>query len=373
MEKKTIGSFIAVLRKASGMTQQEMADKLNISNKAISRWERDECSPDLSLIPIIAEMFGVSCDELLKGERITGNFDTEKSSPKIEKQIKRLLNNTVSRFKSAVYIAMAGNFIGFVLMLAISYGFYKPIIGFAVLMVLVIAGALLTLLSLNRLNDQAKNNELFDNLTEADADYFKRTRYRFTFISLLICAMSFLWSLPFIMIQDDYFMNSVIVFDEYIRFIPLFILITILVYFVFDVCCRRIFLGETKTFKIEKQAKTLNMIHFSLSSVIFAIVIIVNVLNINASSEGALGLPMLLFIIMLMLLGVFAVVYFAIKKKEPYKLIIITGLRNIGCFITVMGFMGVYFSTQSYISVPLLILAVSIGGYALLKKYWVER
>lgn len=84
MEKKTIGSFIAVLRKASGMTQQEMADKLNISNKAVSRWERNECSPDLSLIPAIAEMFGVSCDELLKGERITGNSGIEKASLKLK-------------------------------------------------------------------------------------------------------------------------------------------------------------------------------------------------------------------------------------------------------------------------------------------------
>ena len=69
MEKKTIGTFIAVLRKANGMTQQELADKLNISNKAVSRWERNECAPDISLIPALAEIFDVTCDELLKGER----------------------------------------------------------------------------------------------------------------------------------------------------------------------------------------------------------------------------------------------------------------------------------------------------------------
>lgn len=66
MEKKTIGSFIAALRKANGMTQQELADRLGVSNKAVSRWERDENAPDLSLIPAIAEIFGVTCDELFK-------------------------------------------------------------------------------------------------------------------------------------------------------------------------------------------------------------------------------------------------------------------------------------------------------------------
>lgn len=69
MAKNSIGQFIAALRKANGMTQQNVADRLNVSNKAVSRWERDECAPDLSVIPALAEMFGVTCDELLKGER----------------------------------------------------------------------------------------------------------------------------------------------------------------------------------------------------------------------------------------------------------------------------------------------------------------
>lgn len=54
MANKSIGQFIAALRKANGLTQKELAEKLNVSDKAISRWERDECSPDISLIPVIA-------------------------------------------------------------------------------------------------------------------------------------------------------------------------------------------------------------------------------------------------------------------------------------------------------------------------------
>ncbi|MBQ7916544.1 MAG: helix-turn-helix transcriptional regulator [Firmicutes bacterium] len=69
MEKKTIGQFIAILRKANGMTQKQLSEQLNVSDKAISRWERDESAPDLSLIPVLAEIFGVTSDELLRGER----------------------------------------------------------------------------------------------------------------------------------------------------------------------------------------------------------------------------------------------------------------------------------------------------------------
>ena len=69
MEKKTIGKFIAALRRASGMTQRELGEKLFVSDKTISRWECDECTPELSLIPTIAEIFGITTDELLRGER----------------------------------------------------------------------------------------------------------------------------------------------------------------------------------------------------------------------------------------------------------------------------------------------------------------
>lgn len=76
MNNKTLGEFLAELRKEKGITQRELAEFLNVSDKTISHWERDENSPDLSVIPILAEYFGVSCDELLRGER-----KEENSSP----------------------------------------------------------------------------------------------------------------------------------------------------------------------------------------------------------------------------------------------------------------------------------------------------
>ena len=69
MEKKTIGGFIAALRKANGMTQKDLAERLNVSDKTVSRWERDDGAPDLAVIPVIAEIFDVTCDELLRGAR----------------------------------------------------------------------------------------------------------------------------------------------------------------------------------------------------------------------------------------------------------------------------------------------------------------
>ena len=85
MEKKTIGKFIAALRKANGMTQKELGEKLFVSDKTVSRWECDECTPELSLIPAIAELFGITTDELLRGERVSIPIMPEPSGGRIQR------------------------------------------------------------------------------------------------------------------------------------------------------------------------------------------------------------------------------------------------------------------------------------------------
>lgn len=62
--KQTIGSRIAFYRKLNAMTQEDLASRLNISTQAVSKWEQQLSSPDISLLPVIAEVFGISIDEL---------------------------------------------------------------------------------------------------------------------------------------------------------------------------------------------------------------------------------------------------------------------------------------------------------------------
>ncbi|MBE6773765.1 MAG: helix-turn-helix transcriptional regulator [Ruminococcaceae bacterium] len=70
MKKKSLGNFIALLRKEKNLTQKQLAELLNVSDKTISHWECDETSPDILILPELAELLGVSVDELLKGEKI---------------------------------------------------------------------------------------------------------------------------------------------------------------------------------------------------------------------------------------------------------------------------------------------------------------
>ena len=69
MDSKITGSLIASLRKAAGLTQAALAEKLNVSDKTVSKWENGLGYPEITLFPDIAALFGVSVDYLLTGER----------------------------------------------------------------------------------------------------------------------------------------------------------------------------------------------------------------------------------------------------------------------------------------------------------------
>jgi transcriptional regulator with XRE-family HTH domain len=73
LDMRKIGVYISGLRKQKDITQLELADIMNISHQAVSKWERGESMPDIVMLPKIAETFGKSIDEILSGGEIAGN------------------------------------------------------------------------------------------------------------------------------------------------------------------------------------------------------------------------------------------------------------------------------------------------------------
>ena len=70
MANRSMGEIINTLRKEKGLTQKELADKLNITDKAVSKWERDVACPDTMTIPKLAEILGVSVEELMNAKAV---------------------------------------------------------------------------------------------------------------------------------------------------------------------------------------------------------------------------------------------------------------------------------------------------------------
>ncbi|MBE7034632.1 MAG: helix-turn-helix transcriptional regulator [Ruminococcaceae bacterium] len=79
--KATVAKNIARLRLSHQMTQLELAEKINYSDKAVSKWEHGDSMPDISVLVHIADVFGVTLDELIheEGERSAPNFQAPKT------------------------------------------------------------------------------------------------------------------------------------------------------------------------------------------------------------------------------------------------------------------------------------------------------
>lgn len=70
MADRSMGEIISTLRREKGMTQKELADRLNLTDKAVSKWERDLACPDTQTLPKLAQLLGISIEELLRAKSV---------------------------------------------------------------------------------------------------------------------------------------------------------------------------------------------------------------------------------------------------------------------------------------------------------------
>ena len=85
MDQSKIGKFIASLRKEQNMTQFELAEKMGVSNRAVSKWETGKTMPDSGIMLELCEILKINVNELLSGERInTGEYYARAEEKMIE-------------------------------------------------------------------------------------------------------------------------------------------------------------------------------------------------------------------------------------------------------------------------------------------------
>lgn len=181
MERKTMGSLIAALRKASGMTQKELAERLNVSDKSVSRWERDDGAPDLSLIPVIAEVFGITCDELLRGQRRSpeermeaaeaASSEPDQPSPRADKQRQRILALSLTRYKNRTMIAMGLTLVGVIAAMIGNLAFLRAYLGFFLGVAFYVASAVCQVVFIN----QARLAVDDEDMAGVDTGAFRKT------------------------------------------------------------------------------------------------------------------------------------------------------------------------------------------------------
>ena len=118
MDQIKIGKFIAELRKEKEMTQKELADKLGVTDRAVSKWENGRGMPDVSLLRKISDTFEITVNELLSAEKI----DDKDKAQKLEENYFCAVDSKI-KLQNDVAGHIILKFIGYVLLL-IAYGYF---------------------------------------------------------------------------------------------------------------------------------------------------------------------------------------------------------------------------------------------------------
>ena len=105
--KKTLGTMISSLRKDKGMTQLELAEIMGVTDKAVSKWERDLSCPDINSIPKLAEILEISVEDLIQGKTETKEQDTKEKKENISRnKVDEIIDTALKGIGIAMGIAV---------------------------------------------------------------------------------------------------------------------------------------------------------------------------------------------------------------------------------------------------------------------------
>ncbi len=340
IKQNTIGGFIAALRKSRGMTQQEVADRLNVSNKTISKWERGEGYPEITIIPALAELFEVTSDEILRGERIPpSDQETEKHSAKVEKQLRRIVSSSITRFINYSYLAAALSLTGLLCLFTISYAFFRPVLGFGIMSIFVIASITIELFTLNTCRAATRDHEITGDNREMLVPLWK-TVNRYAFALFMINAAVVILSLPFILVRDSHYVESVIAMELYLKLLPaLVLIIALLCALMLNIFKEKLFLSEEVSSRKAYSVKKLRRMNFLQGAALAAAPLIPLCGAFYLDKNGFLGYAALAGFFALLGLAILSMILPVAKSKDIYEryILLAAGIRNL-----LYGFAAIY-------------------------------
>ncbi len=288
MEKKTIGKFISALRRANGMTQKELGEKLYVSDKTVSRWECDECAPELSLIPLIAEIFDITTDELLRGERNKTQMDTneennERLRAKSDKQFKLMLHNSKKKYDNLSLISIGITIVGLIVAIICNLGFTRGLLGFCLGSIFFIAGIICQICftaNSRFLIDEDESEHIEKLQKENTARVLKAVNILF----FVVVLWAFCLPIAILPPHGNWGLN----FDSWLLYGALFALIGFIVsYVIYRVFILKLlvnkelaFLSDTETESLKKDNKLLKRVLVVFLSVFLIIMIATYIVNV---------------------------------------------------------------------------------------------
>ncbi|QVK17527.1 helix-turn-helix transcriptional regulator [Mycoplasmatota bacterium] len=206
MDYKKIGSLLASLRKEKSLTQTNLADILNVTHQAISRWETGESIPDVQMLINLSMFYNITVDEILKGE-LKESDEPSTSSESI-----------INKAKKMIIIAFSLVLGGSVFFYGITWVAYKEILGFMVQLAFLIGSGVIFVLSYQDMNTYLLNvKETNKRLTISV--YLKKV----IMIWFTIVILSLGLSLPYLIFDNSAYSESILKLGYYLSVVPYFI------------------------------------------------------------------------------------------------------------------------------------------------------
>jgi len=137
MDTKKIGMFLKQLRNEMGMTQEQLGEKLGVSNKTISRWETGNYMPPVDCLNMLSDIYHISINEILGGERASGDEFTKIAEQNITATLKELEKDFQTFEKKMVCILAVTTVLTIIILILLPLETVKDVI----VMVMVIAVA----------------------------------------------------------------------------------------------------------------------------------------------------------------------------------------------------------------------------------------
>ena len=297
MEHQSIGKFISILRKEKGLTQKELGNKLFVSDKTISRWECDDCMPEISLILKIAEIFEITADELLRGQKDDKNNEKELLNGGENKNLKSnnieiILNTRQKKYNNQTLISSGIIIVGLLIAVIINLGFSKGLIAFCCESVFCIIGEICQICFTMNTRIYVNNKTKLEN---GDVYYKFNTEIInrvviFSFINLSIMMFSF----PLVTMING--VNYGLGFKSWIMYGSLYMIIGLVVSYIVYVFVIRKYLikkkiiiyNKEKIFKLNRNTKTLGKILIATISVAMILslgLLILNIIGIEGFTQ----------------------------------------------------------------------------------------
>ncbi len=121
MDMQKIGKFLAELRKSKNLTQDELGEKIGVTNKTVSRWENGNYLPPVEILQMLSKTYGVSINELLSGERLTDEHYKENAEEYIVVDLIRKRKEAKKKLIISCIVAFISLFAGVALIITCGF------------------------------------------------------------------------------------------------------------------------------------------------------------------------------------------------------------------------------------------------------------